>query len=35
MTQAEARWLRAVLDDLRSGRLTWSVAELLAYGSEQ
>ncbi|MGW6499149.1 PadR family transcriptional regulator [Nonomuraea angiospora] len=28
VTAAEARWLRAVIDDLRAGRLTWSL-ELL------
>ncbi|MEQ4723420.1 PadR family transcriptional regulator [Nonomuraea sp. B19D2] len=28
MTAAESRWLRAVIEDLRAGRLTWSQASL-------
>ncbi len=28
MTAAELDWIRAVTDDLSSGRLSWSVAEL-------
>ncbi|KUJ65128.1 PadR family transcriptional regulator [Streptomyces albus subsp. albus] len=30
VTAAEESWLRAVVEDLRAGRLTWSVEELIA-----
>jgi DNA-binding PadR family transcriptional regulator len=30
VTAAEVRWLRSVIDDLRSGRLSWSPEELVA-----
>ncbi|MDH6119556.1 DNA-binding PadR family transcriptional regulator [Kitasatospora sp. GAS204A] len=33
VTRAEVEWLRAVIDDLRSGRLTWSVEQLMALGA--
>jgi hypothetical protein len=32
VTAAEVRWLRSVIDDLRSGRLAWSPDELVAIG---
>jgi DNA-binding PadR family transcriptional regulator len=31
ITAAEERWVRSVIDDLRAGRLTWSVEEMAAY----
>jgi DNA-binding PadR family transcriptional regulator len=31
MTAAELDWLRAVTDDLRSGRLSWSLEELIGF----
>ena len=31
VTAAELQWLRSVTDDLRSGNLTWSAADLLAF----
>jgi DNA-binding PadR family transcriptional regulator len=31
VTAAELQWLRSVIDDLRSGNLTWSAADLLAF----
>lgn len=31
VTAAEVTWLRAVLDDLRSGKLSWSPKELVAF----
>ncbi|AWS47755.1 PadR family transcriptional regulator [Streptosporangium sp. 'caverna'] len=31
VTAAELQWLRSVIDDLRSGDLTWSAADLLAF----
>lgn len=34
-TAAEVRWLRAVIDDLQSGRLTWDPAELIAISEAQ
>ncbi|MGF1429918.1 PadR family transcriptional regulator [Kitasatospora sp. LaBMicrA B282] len=34
VTEAEARWLRAVVEDLRTGRLSWSVEELRAFGGD-
>jgi DNA-binding PadR family transcriptional regulator len=34
MTAAEIQWLKSVLDDLRSGRLTWQVEELIAAGED-
>jgi DNA-binding PadR family transcriptional regulator len=34
MTRAELDWLRALLDDLRSGRLTWNEALLQQYETE-
>jgi hypothetical protein len=33
--EAEARWVRSVIADLRSGWLTWSRAELLAFAENQ
>ena len=35
VTAAEAAWLDGVVDDLRSGRLTWRAEELLAFADEQ
>jgi hypothetical protein len=31
MTAAELDWIRAVTDDLRSGRLSWSLEELIGF----
>ena len=31
MTTAELQWIRAVLDDLRKGRLNWTVEELIGF----
>jgi hypothetical protein len=33
--EAEARWARSVIADLRSGKLTWSRQELLAFAEDQ
>ena len=30
MTEAEARWLTSVIDDLRAARLTWNYDQLVA-----
>lgn len=35
VTAAETTWLDAVVDDLRSGRLTWSTKELITYAQGQ
>lgn len=35
VTAAETAWLDGVLDDLRSGRLTWSPDEMIAYAQGQ
>jgi hypothetical protein len=35
VTAAEAQWLRQVIDDLRSGRLTWSTETLRAFAENQ
>ena len=35
VTEAELRWVRAIVDDLRNGRLTWDPAELRAWAAEQ
>ena len=33
--EAEASWVRSVIADLRSGKLTWSREELLAFAENQ
>uniref|UniRef100_A0AAU2UYY6 PadR family transcriptional regulator n=1 Tax=Streptomyces sp. NBC_00003 TaxID=2903608 RepID=A0AAU2UYY6_9ACTN len=35
VTAAEVKWLRAVTDDLREGRLPWSVEDLMAFAARQ
>lgn len=35
VTAAELDWVRAVSDDLRTGRLAWSTSELMALAGEQ
>ncbi|MFJ8310431.1 MULTISPECIES: PadR family transcriptional regulator [unclassified Streptomyces] len=35
VTAAEAKWLRAVTDDLREGRLRWSAEDLMAFAAQQ
>jgi hypothetical protein len=34
VTSAELAWLDGVVDDLRSGRLVWSVEQLMAFAGE-
>jgi hypothetical protein len=33
--EAEARWVQSVIAELRSGQLTWSRQELLAFAENQ
>ncbi len=33
--EAEAQWLRGIISELRSGELTWSLAELMAFAASQ
>jgi hypothetical protein len=33
--EAEARWVQSVIADLRSGKLTWSRQELMAFAENQ
>lgn len=35
ITAAEVRWLRAITDDLREGRLPWSAEDLMAFAAQQ
>ncbi|MEV0623718.1 PadR family transcriptional regulator [Nonomuraea sp. NPDC050404] len=35
VTEAEARWVRSILDDIRTGRLTWSYEELMSIAAER
>ena len=35
VTRAELDWVRSIVDDLRSGRLTWSASELTAFANAQ
>ena len=35
ITAAEVKWLRAVTDDLREGRLPWSAEDLMAFAAQQ
>ncbi|MFI6686756.1 PadR family transcriptional regulator [Streptomyces sp. NPDC050485] len=35
VTAAEATWLRAVIADLREGRLRWSAEDLMAFAAQQ
>jgi DNA-binding PadR family transcriptional regulator len=35
VTEAELGWVQAIVDDLRSGRLSWDPAELRAWAAEQ
>jgi hypothetical protein len=33
--EVEARWVQAIIGELRSGELTWSLAELMAFAASQ